>query len=358
LGKIILTPLFMVAVLAGLAAGALALLHSDTVDAGGHGATRSFSAQSVVAGGELVVTIDTSGSGLGQVVETLPAGFTYDSSSLLDAWVNVEGQTVTFNLLSLGDEFTYTVTAPDVDVEEEYTFRGVVADSPPEGQPIDDRSIGGFSDVTVTVGNGQTSSPMPAPQPSGASATRTIATTINAGEEVTVTITVADYGGYGEVVEVLPEGFTYVSTTHQDLLREGQRLSFSLLGEENFSYTVTAPTRTGSYNFDGTLTDSQLMETRVGGVFAVTVQTPALPRGPATRSFSPSPVNPGGQLTVTITLGNYGGVGEVVEVLPEGFTYVSTTHEDLLREGQRLSFSLLGEENFSYTVTAPTRTGS
>ena len=124
MGKIILTPLFMVAVLAGLAAGALALLRSDIVDAGGHGATRSFSAQSVVAGGELVVTIDTRGSGLGQVVETLPAGFTYDSSSLLDAWVNVEGQTVTFTLLSLDGEFTYTVTAPDVDVEEEYTFRG------------------------------------------------------------------------------------------------------------------------------------------------------------------------------------------------------------------------------------------
>ena len=233
-----------------------------------------------------------------------------------------------------------------------------MADDPPEGQPIDDRSIGGFSDVTVTVGNGQTSSPMPAPQPSEASATRTIDSTINAGEEVTVIITVADYGGVGEVVEVLPEGFTYVSTTHEDLLREGQRLSFSLVGEESFRYTVTAPTRTGSYDFDGTLTYGQLMETRVGGVFAVTVQTPALPRGSATRSFSPSPVNPGGQLTVTITLGNYGGVGEVVEVLPEGFTYVSTTHEDLLREGQRLSFSLVGEESFRYTVTAPTRTGS
>ena len=69
--KKISVPLLLVAVLAGLAFGAILLLQSGTADAGSHGATMSFSATSVPAGGELDVTIVTSGSGFGQVVETL-----------------------------------------------------------------------------------------------------------------------------------------------------------------------------------------------------------------------------------------------------------------------------------------------
>ena len=85
--KKISVSLLLVAVLAGLAFGAMSLLRSSTADAGSHGANRSFSATSVPAGGELDVTIDTSGSGLGQVVETLPAGFTYVSSTLSEGAV-------------------------------------------------------------------------------------------------------------------------------------------------------------------------------------------------------------------------------------------------------------------------------
>ena len=69
---------------------------------------------------------------------------------------------------------------------------------------------------------------------------------------------------------------------------------------------------------------------------------------------SPSEVNPYAvTLVVTINVANYGGVGELVETLPDGFTYVSTTHGDVVRDGQELSFSLVGETSFTYTVTAP-----
>ena len=63
----------------------------------GTSATRSFSPTSVKPGGEVVVTIAAAGYGLGgAVIETLPAGFSYMSSSLSDDEVEADGQQVTF----------------------------------------------------------------------------------------------------------------------------------------------------------------------------------------------------------------------------------------------------------------------
>ena len=45
----------------------------------------------------------------------------------------------------------------------------------------------------------------------------------------------------------------------------------------------------------------------------------------ATRSFNPATVAPGGTVTVTIQVANYGGIGRVTETLPAGFDYVSST---------------------------------
>ena len=338
--KKISVSLLLVAVLAGLAFGAMSLLRSSTADAGSHGATRSFSATSVPAGGELDVTIDTSGSGFGQVVETLPAGFTYVSSTLSESAVETDGQTVTFTLFPLGGEFTYTVTVSDM--AKAHEFNGVVVDQPAEGEALDERPIGGefpsnrYDTVPTSPDVGATRSFSPeSVAPRG---------------EVVVTINVANYGGVGELVETLPDGFTYVSTTHGDVVRDGQELSFSLVGETSFTYTVTAPNTPKDYTFRGTLTDSSRNTHDVGGP-PITVTSP--PDAGATRSFSPESVAPMGEVVVTITLANYGGVGELVETLPDGFTYVSTTHGDVVENGQELSFSLVGETSFTYTVTAP-----
>ena len=59
----------------------------------------------------------------GQVVETLPPGFSYEGSDLSEAVAVVEGQTVAFTLL--GDErFTYAVAASRA--EGSYSFSGVL----------------------------------------------------------------------------------------------------------------------------------------------------------------------------------------------------------------------------------------
>ena len=44
----------------------------------------------------------------------------------------------------------------------------------------------------------------------------------------------------------------------------------------------------------------------------------------ATRSFSADTVQPGGEITVTIAIADYGRSGVVEETLPEGFTFASS----------------------------------
>ena len=104
------------------------------VGAQSHSASRAFQRVWAAPGSELRVTITARNYGtFGQVVETLPDGFTFGGSSLDDAQVSSEGQTVQFNLL--GDSrFTYTVTVPSV--EGRYTFSGIIKNIDREEQTI------------------------------------------------------------------------------------------------------------------------------------------------------------------------------------------------------------------------------
>ena len=132
--------------------GAAGLLHATPVDATSHSAVRSFSASWVLPGGRLEVTIAVSDyGGFGQVVETLPEGFSYEGSDLAEAAVAVDGQTVAFALL--GDErFTYTVAAPSA--EGPHSFSGVLLDSHRVEQ-----AVGGVSSIRVGP------EPTPTPEP-------------------------------------------------------------------------------------------------------------------------------------------------------------------------------------------------
>ena len=106
----------------------------------------------------------------------------------------------------------------------------------------------------------------------GASATRSFSpATVAAGGQVVVAITAANYGGFGEVEETLPAGFTYVSSIFPDPVVSGQEVRFDLLGETSFTYTVTASDVDGTYTFSGTLTDSDNNVHTVGGDTTVTV---------------------------------------------------------------------------------------
>ena len=200
-------------------------------------------------------------------------------------------------------------------------------------------TIGGATTVTITA--------PPSTPDTDPSATRSFsATSVDPGEEITVTIRANNYGGLGRVVETLPSGFTSPDAS-------GQTVTLRLLqeGPQTRSYTVTASDNPGSYTFSGVLESEDKSETPVGGSSTVTVNAPPGPS--ATRSFSATSVDPGGTVTVTIRANNYGGLGRVVETLPSGFTSPDAS-------GQTVTLRLLqeGPQTRSYTVTASDNLGS
>ena len=211
-----------------------------------------------------------------------------------------------------------------------------------------------------------------AAQQSGASASRSFDNaTVGPGEEVEVTIQASGYGFGGQVVETLPDGFTYVedsaspSSLRVDM--DGQELRFTLLGETGFSYKVAASSDAGEYTFMGVLKYSPatvIVDVEVSGPGVVTVeaaQQPTDDMAMASRSISPATVDAGGEVEVTIQASGYGFGGQVVETLPAGFSYVNgsvnPSNINVREEDQDLKFTLLGEPSFSYKVTASSDAG-
>ena len=124
------------AIAVALAVSAMALLaQPSTVDAQSQSASRSFRANWVAPGAEFRVDVSVRNYGpFGQVAETLPAGFTYVRSSLAATEVDVEGQTIRFNLFGV-TSFYYVVTAPTT--EGEYVFSGLLQNSDRNARAVD-----------------------------------------------------------------------------------------------------------------------------------------------------------------------------------------------------------------------------
>ena len=302
-------------------------------------ATRSFSPSEVEPGGTLTVTISVAGyGGIGQLTENFPADFTFESSPV----ATPSGQTLTFNLV--GDtSVSYTLTAPTTITGEISGFSGTL--EPAVGDGV---TVGGPSAVTVL--------PPQAQETATASATRSFSPSeVEPGGTLTVTISVAGYGGIGQLTENFPADFTFESSPVAT--PSGQTLTFNLVGDTSVSYTLTAPTTiTGEISgFSGTLEPAVGDGVTVGGPSAVTVLPPQAQEtatASATRSFSPSEVEPGGTLTVTISVAGYGGIGQLTENFPADFTFESSPVAT--PSGQTLTFNLVGDTSVSYTLTAPT----
>ena len=194
-------------------------------------------------------------------------------------------------------------------------------------------------------------------QAATASATRSFSSSeVASGGPLTVTITVADYGGIGQLTETFPADFTFESSPVAT--RSGQTLTFNLVADTSVSYTLTAPTTTETRSisgFSGTLEPAVTEGVGVSGPSSVTVLSPpAQQTASATRSFSPSEVASGGTLTVTITVADYGGIGQLTETFPADFTFESSPEGT--RSGQTVTFNLVADTSVSYTLTAPTTT--
>ena len=141
---------------AGLWAWDLSL--TDSVEASGHEAEREFASPWVEPEGTIEVTITVRNAGtISQVVESPPSGFQFLGSTLPDAAVAAEAETVTFILLGT-EQFTYTLKAPAA--EGTYDFSGIVLD-----QHREQEQVGGESSLRVGVSPTPVPTVTPTPEP-------------------------------------------------------------------------------------------------------------------------------------------------------------------------------------------------
>ncbi|AEH60166.1 hypothetical protein Mzhil_0290 [Methanosalsum zhilinae DSM 4017] len=291
---------------------------------------------SVGPGEEFTVTITASNYGMfAQVTETLPAGFSYVSSSLNPAQVSVDGNDVTFTLIG-GGSFTYTVAASGT--AGDYPFSGTLQD-------MDLNVIAVTGDTSISVTD--------TPVDNGASAVRSMPASVGPGEEFTVTITASNYGMFAQVTETLPAGFSYVSSSLNpaQVSVNGNDVTFTLIGEGSFTYTVAASGTAGDYPFSGTLQDMELNVVAVTGDSEIKVADPC--PFSATRTL-PAEVQMGKEFNVSVTVEDDGQNVSVIETLPAGFSYVSSTLDDpyVIVNGNEITFNLAGVTSFEYTVKA------
>jgi hypothetical protein len=241
--------------------------------------------------------------------------------------------------------FSYNVDASST--SGVYAFSGLLTDF-----DKDTSAVGGHTSITV----------VPESNPGGsvdASAVRTLPASVEPDAQFTVSVTAAEYGSTGKIVETLPAEFTYVDSTMDaaQVMVDGDTVTFVLLGETSFSYDVDASSTDGTYAFSGLLTDIDKATSAVGGDTSIAVEAAPVDAGPdalAVRTLSATSVEPGVQFTVSITADEYGSAGQVIETLPDGFTYVDSTLDvsQVAEAGNTVTFTLVDESNFDYTVEA------
>ena len=112
------------------------------------------------------------------------------------------------------------------------------------------------------------------------------------GGRLVVTIAASNYGGFGQAEETLPAGFTYAgsSLSEGSVTVDGQTVSFVLLGDRSFTYTVDAPDDEGTYTFSGVLKDANREERVIAGASQVTIgpQPTATPTSEPTATPEPT----------------------------------------------------------------------
>ena len=114
------------------------------------------------------------------------------------------------------------------------------------------------------------------------------------GGEVQITITTRNLGGFGQVEETLPEGFTFVRSSLDafQVSVTGQTVLFTLIGGDSFTYVVTAPAMEGRYTFSGIVKNADRVERTIGGQTTLRIGPPPTPATPEPPPPVPTPPTP------------------------------------------------------------------
>ena len=131
------------------------------------------------------------------------------------------------------------------------------------------------------------------------------ADTVEPGVTIEITVTANDYGQIGQIVETLPEGFTFVDSTHdaEGVEVGGRAVTFTLLQDDSVTYTVEVSETDGDYEFTGVLKNEDKEESPVGGASRVTVLSPATPTSQPTILPTQTPTPTAGPDGVTTDTG-------------------------------------------------------
>ena len=142
-----------------------------------------------------------------------------------------------------------------------------------------------------------------------AAVTRTLSTTYPIqGSTVDVSLNIKDLQ-IGAIVETIPDGFSFVSTTHpaNQTYVSGQKVVFAVVNETTIKYTVRAPLEAeegiGTRTFTGTWYDS--LNEAEGDIGSDSVRiksaTPsATPSPSSTHTPTPTPSIPGFEVVFTL----------------------------------------------------------
>ena len=234
-----------------------------TGDSGAQNVCRDLPSGTQASGSVITVllnaTVDASSSSL-SIDEEVPSGWTITSASDGGDFTTESGH-VKWMLTSgaATKTYSYTVQIPSA-ASGVYAFDGLFRmDGMSSSDTID-------CDTEVTVG----------PVVPAASAVRTLPASVERGEQFTVSMDLSDYGTTGSVVETIPESFTYVNSTldASNVTVVNDTVTFTLWGETNFEYDVTASNTEGTYTFSGMLTDESANEVVVGGDTSIDVVLP------------------------------------------------------------------------------------
>jgi len=129
--------------------------------------------------------------------------------------------------------------------------------------------------VTIPAGNVTPTPQILTGTPSTGVVTRTMPASISADTILTVELTPSPASGFDapgyQVIETLPQGFTYINTTAIGVNVRDNVLTFTQMGSSGISYNVMSPSSNGSSAFSGTFRDELNNVGIVQGTSAISV---------------------------------------------------------------------------------------